>query len=428
MTGTGPDGRNGRAREAILLLSAVALRCGEAVMAGPGDPPVAGITLDSRSVRPGDLFVALPSTDRHESSHGARHVADAVAAGAVAVLTDSVGARLVDRSGLPVPRLVVGDPAVVLGPVAAAVHGDPAADLTLVGVTGTVIVVDDAWGRRLAAESRIPVITLADLSRSIPHPDAADNGDDRSATWHLTGEVGSDDFVLHGPDGDLRLHTPLPGEHNRVNTAVAALLLLQLGVSAEQVVGALAGPVDVPGRMQRLHLGPGAPVAVVDFVHTPDGMARAAAALRHRHAGRPVLTVSAGGDRDAGKRELIGRAAAMSGADVLVVTDDHPRTEDPATIRAAILRGVRGALTELRAARRAEPRVIEVVEGRRRALEVTLSEAGPDGAIGFFGLGPDRFQHIGPHEALVPFVETEEIQAAWDRHSGAAPPPPVASP
>lgn len=559
---TGPDGRSGGAIDHSLRLSELVRAGGDAVLVGQGDPRVTGVAHDSRSVRPGDLFAALPGARRH----GAACAAEAVSAGAVAVLTDAAGARLLDGAGVRVPRLIVEDPAVVLGPVAAAVHGDPGAGLSLIGVTGTngktttthlldaalralgrttgligtvqtrvgprarpsrmttpdapdlqallaamrdegvdvvsmecsshaldqhrlgglvfdvvaftnlsrehldyhgsmedyyaakarlfaperarrgIVVVDDEWGRRLAAEARIPVVTLAggpgqlpagvsgarmsgDGSSAVGSPAAGTStaeastqaGSVDAAMWRVSGTAGSEDFVLSGPDGELRLRTPLPGEHNRVNTAVAALVLLQLGATPDQVVAALGAPVEVPGRMQLLDLGPGAPTAVVDFAHTPDAMAKSAA-LRRRHGGRLVITVSAGGDRDRGKREPIGYAAAMSGADVLVVTDDHPRTEDPAVIRAAVLRGVRAAGQELQTGGRRPPEVIEVGEGRRRALEVALGAAGPGGMVGFFGLGPDRHQHIGPPGTLVPFVETEEIRAAWTRVSRAGDP------
>ncbi len=520
---------------APLRLSVLADLCRASRVGPVTDPVVAGVTHDSRRVRPGDLFAALPGAHLH----GVTRAAEAVAAGAVAVLTDVAGAGR-DAGALGVPVLVVPDPRRELGPVAAAVHGHPGRDLVLLGVTGTngkttttylidaalrrlgrttglvgtvvtrvgdrswrsamttpdapdlqallatmrreaaevvtmecsshalgqhrlgglrfdvvaftnltrehldhhgtmeeyfaakarlftpelaragIVVVDDPWGRRLAAQARIPIVTLAG--------GATGAAEDADADWRVLGEPGDDAFVLSGPAGDLPLRTPLPGEHNRIDTAVAALALLRLGFPPRRVVDALEGPVAVPGRMQSLDLGPGAPTAVVDFAHTPDAVAATAGALRRRTTGRLVVTVSAGGDRDRGKRGPIGEAAVRSGAEVLVLTDDHPRTEDPAAIRADVMRGIRAACAAVRAAGGTPPLVVEVAEGRRRALDVALAAAGPTGTVAFLGLGPDRHQHIGPRGHLVPFVETDEIRAAWARISaGAAEAPAQAS-
>lgn len=112
-----------------LRLSAIAALCGPVRAGASADPEVTGITHDSRAVGPGYLFLALPG----ERRHGAAHAADAVAAGAVAVLTDPSGADRFDLAMLGVPVLVVPDPRLVLGPVAAAVHGHPARDLALPG-------------------------------------------------------------------------------------------------------------------------------------------------------------------------------------------------------------------------------------------------------------------------------------------------------
>lgn len=281
-----------------------------------------------------------------------------------------------------------------------------------------VVVIDDPWGRRLAATTRIPIVTLsaAEPGEAASGASSATTGEHPlTPTWRVHSDPGSDDFTLSGPDTLQSLHSPLPGEHNKINTAVAALILQQLGFTPDRARDLLARDVQVPGRRQCLPLGPGAPTAVVDFAHTPDAVAKAASSLRLRTTGRLVITVSAGGGRDPGKREPIGRAAARSGADVLVVTDDHPRHEDPAAIRAAVLRGVHNGVEELHAQGAPAPRVIEVTQGRRRALEVALAAAGSTGTVGFFGLGPDRHQHIGPPGTLVPFVETEEIAGAWQR-------------
>ena len=122
----------------------------------------------------------------------------------------------------------------------------------------------------------------------------------------------------------------------------------------------------VPGRMEQVDLGQGY-VAVVDYAHSPDAVQRLLAALRPAVPGRVVLVLGAGGDRDRDKRPLMG-AAGAAGADVLLVTDDNPRSEDPAAIRAAVLAGALGV-----------PDRGEVVEvaGRRAAIAEAVRRAGP---------------------------------------------------
>lgn len=264
-----------------------------------------------------------------------------------------------------------------------------------------VIVVDDDAGRRLDGLARrrgLPTVTLG------TRPGA-------TATWHLTGLEGVDEFALHGPRGRMRLRAPLPGEHNRVNTALVALMLMGAGHPLQEVARALDGPVNVPGRMERVNLGPGWPTVLVDFAHTPDATAKSVSALRARTRGRLVVTASSGGDRDTSKRELTGRAVVESGADVVVVTDDNPRSEDPAAIRAAVMRGVNAATQQLRAAGRPVPEVVEVPT-RRDAIRAALELTGPQDTVALYGKGHERWMEIGPPGARVPFVDSDEVRVA----------------
>ncbi|MFE7629027.1 Mur ligase family protein [Kocuria sp. NPDC057446] len=297
-------------------------------------------------------------------------------------------------------------------------HGDMAAYLDAKArlftpgfASRAVVVVDDDGGRRLrdlAAHRGVPVVSLA----GSPGTDAQ---------WHIAGEPGEDAFHLHGPGESLPLRTPLPGEHNRVNTAVAALVLLELGYSSGEVVHALDGPVTVPGRMEHIDLGPGWPGVVVDFVHTPDALRASAAALRARTRGRLVVTASSGGDRDPTKREPAGAAAVDSGADVVLVTDDNPRSEDPAAIRAAVLRGVRRAVAARRSAGLPVPEVHELPT-RQEAIRFALETAGPDGTVALYGKGHEQWTEIGPPGGRVPFVDRDEVLAAAAAISGARKP------
>ena len=224
-----------------------------------------------------------------------------------------------------------------------------------------VVDVDDAAGRRLADRpGRARPVTVSTSDGS---------GSDWTATDVAAAPGGGSTFTLHGPGGQrLAGRVRLPGRFNVANAVLAVALLDAVGVAAETALAGLADTV-VPGRMEPVDGGQPF-VAVVDYAHTPDAVSTALAALRGSTAGRLVTVLGCGGDRDPGKRAAMGSAAA-AGSDVLVVTDDNPRSEDPAAIRAAMLAGTR----EVPEDRRAE--VLEVA-GRRAALAaaVTLARAG----------------------------------------------------
>ncbi|MDO5534090.1 MAG: cyanophycin synthetase, partial [Propionibacteriaceae bacterium] len=139
---------------------------------------------------------------------------------------------------------------------------------------------------------------------------------------------------------------------------------------------------QVPGRMQRVPLRAGAPHAVVDFAHTPQAVAAALGALPR--TGRRIAVLGAGGDRDPSKRGPMGRAAAEH-ADVVLVTDDNPRSEQPAAIRAAVLAGAR------------QVPGVEVIDAgdRRSAIEAALALGGPDDWVAVLGKGHETGQDIG---------------------------------
>jgi UDP-N-acetylmuramoyl-L-alanyl-D-glutamate--2,6-diaminopimelate ligase len=200
-----------------------------------------------------------------------------------------------------------------------------------------VVCVDDDWGRRLAATASVPVTTLSTLGAD--------------ADWRVTDrrvEGSGTEFTITGPDGvAVGGRCPLPGGFNVANTALALVMLVEDGVAPAEAARWLAEACAVPGRMEPVTGAgdPGEPLAVVDYAHSPDAIAAAVRALR---TGRPegagplVVVLGAGGDRDRDKRPLMGAAAATA-ADVVVVTDDNPRSEDPAAIRAAVLAGARDA-------------------------------------------------------------------------------------
>ena len=486
-----------------------------AALAGAAVPPgwsgssewpsavVTGVALRASQVQPGDLFAALPSV-RPGRPHGADFAADALTAGAAAVLTDGAGAARPALAGAHVPVVVHPDPRAALGPLSARIHGDPSTRLAVLGVTGTsgkttttylleaglrmagastgllgtvesrigaerlpssfttpeapelqallaamvergvthlpmevsshalaldrvggtafavgaftnlsqdhldfhgdmdayfaakvllfdgraareVVCVDDEWGRRLAGRTghRNPVtVSLGG-----------------EATWRAV-EVtaapsGTQAFRALGPGGlDLRASVRLPGAFNVTN----ALLALACGhaVGADPVLLARGiGSTEVPGRLQRVDAGQGF-LAVVDYAHKPAAVAALLDAVRAQVPGQVIVVLGCGGDRDRGKRPLMGVEAARR-ADLLVVTDDNPRTEDPAAIRAAMLAGARQVT-------RGE--VLEIGD-RAAAIARALAAARPGDAVVVAGKGHETGQDVG--DVTHPFSDAEVL-------------------
>jgi UDP-N-acetylmuramoyl-L-alanyl-D-glutamate--2,6-diaminopimelate ligase len=143
---------------------------------------------------------------------------------------------------------------------------------------------------------------------------------------------------------DGRVHTvrlPLVGAYQASNALVAAGLCIAAGESADEVLAALEHLQGAPGRLQRIGTGPNGGEAYVDYAHTPDGLETVLKALRPHVRGKLIVVFGAGGDRDRTKRPLMGAIAARF-ADVAIVTDDNPRSEAPAAIRAEVMAGVSG--------------------------------------------------------------------------------------
>ena len=224
-----------------------------------------------------------------------------------------------------------------------------------------VVVVDDEWGRRLARQAPIPV------ERVSTH--AADPQD---AEWTVTeAQIGLDgvgsSFVLRGPDGvHHAASSPLPGLVNVSNAALAIVLAHAGGIDLDVAIGAVARAHAIPGRMERVvERGCGLPLCLVDYAHTPDALVLALEAVRPITPGRLIIVLGSDGDRDRGKRPIMGQIAARL-ADVLVVTDENPRSEEPASIRRAILDGVLAERPDGHDVHEVEPRAAAV----RRALEL----------------------------------------------------------
>jgi UDP-N-acetylmuramoyl-L-alanyl-D-glutamate--2,6-diaminopimelate ligase len=191
-----------------------------------------------------------------------------------------------------------------------------------------IVNVDDPYGRRLADE----------------WPESVTFGIDNDAQYRATdvrtGFTGSD-CTFRTPDGDVAVHVPLPGRFNVANALGAWAAARSLGAPVEVLARALPAAARVPGRFEPV--AEGQPFAVlVDYAHTPDSLENVLRAARELADGRVIAVFGAGGDRDRGKRPLMGEIGARL-ADVCLVTSDNPRSEDPEAIIAEIVAGTGGA-------------------------------------------------------------------------------------
>ncbi|MBN8882707.1 MAG: UDP-N-acetylmuramoyl-L-alanyl-D-glutamate--2,6-diaminopimelate ligase, partial [Salana multivorans] len=249
-----------------------------------------------------------------------------------------------------------------------------------------VVVVDDEWGARLARTSPIPVTTV-----STHVGDASEAA--VAADWRvLQADIGLDGvgstFQLRGPDGAVHeAHSPLPGLVNVTNAATAIATAVASGVAVDVAIDAVASASAIPGRMERVvERGHGLPLCIVDYAHTPDALVYALEAVRPITPGRLVAVLGSDGDRDQGKRPMLGEIAARL-ADVVVVTDENPRSEEPGAIRAAILEGARQVRPDL-------ADVVEVTTSRADALRRAVGMAGEGDTVIVTGKGHEPTQEI----------------------------------
>lgn len=215
--------------------------------------------------------------------------------------------------------------------------------------------------------------------------------------------------TLRTPRGDVPLASPLVGAHNVENLLCAAGLALALGLRPEAVARGLASSRGAPGRLERID-GPGFPV-FVDYAHTDDALVRVQEALRALGPRRLVTVFGCGGDRDRGKRPLMGEAAGRL-ADLAVVTSDNPRTEDPLRIIGEIVPGLeRAGRRRLSAAEAVAGEAGYVVEpDRRAALELAVACAREGDAVLVAGKGHEDYQLVGVERRR--FDDREEARRA----------------
>jgi UDP-N-acetylmuramoyl-L-alanyl-D-glutamate--2,6-diaminopimelate ligase len=235
--------------------------------------------------------------------------------------------------------------------------------------------VDDEHGRRLVRQATVPVRTFSALGA---------DADWRASDVRL--EATGSQFTVHAPDGSTtRARVPLTGDFNVANALCALAALVEAGFDLDAVAEGLASSSGVPGRLEQVDAGQSF-LVVVDYAHKPDAVTAALNALRPLTAGRLLVVLGAGGDRDPGKRPLMGEVAARL-ADVLVVTDDNPRSEDPAGIRAAVLEGAARVPPDGRA---------EVHEegDRRAAIRLAVSLALEGDTVVVAGKGHETGQEV----------------------------------
>lgn len=235
-----------------------------------------------------------------------------------------------------------------------------------------VINVDDAYGRRLCSVSGGHVVTYAIEQEA-----------DFRATDIVLGPDGTT-FTVLWRGGQVPVRLKLVGQFNVYNALAAFAVGVTEGFPVAQVVSALESVVAVPGRFERVDVGQDF-VVVVDYAHTPDGLENILRAARAQTAGRVIVVFGCGGDRDPGKRPVMGEIAARL-ADFTVITSDNPRTEDPRKIIAAIEAGYRRA---------GRPDSYAVEPDRRKAIALALLKAQPGDIVVLAGKGHEDYQIIG---------------------------------
>ena len=258
--------------------------------------------------------------------------------------------------------------------------------------------IDDEHGRRLLREAAIPMTTYA------VDPAHVADADWRAVDVEPT--PSGSRFVVEGPGGPRRDRDPGARAPSTSPTRCArSPRSPRPGSTRPLVAEALARVSGVPGRLERVDAGQDF-LAVVDYAHKPDAVEAALRSLRERTDGRLIVVIGAGGDRDRGKRPLMGEVAARL-ADVLVVTDDNPRSEDPAAIRAELWPGPPTSSRAPRSTRRATA---------ARPSGAAVAQAGPGDTVVVAGKGHETGQEIAG--VVHPFDDRVELRAALEARPG----------
>ena len=248
---------------------------------------------------------------------------------------------------------------------------------------GAVIDADGGWAGKVEALARargLAVSTTGEQGATL-----------RLARATPAGDATLLDIVHDGASHEIKL--PLVGAFQAANALVAAGLCIATGAAARDVFAALAALEGAPGRLERVAEKNGAPI-LVDYAHKPDALEKALAALRPYARGKLIVVFGCGGDRDPGKRPIMGEIATRL-ADVVIVTDDNPRSEEPARIRAAIIA--------------AAPAAIEIGD-RGRAIAHGIAMTGPGDVLVIAGKGHETGQVVGGR--TLPFSDHDAVRAA----------------
>ncbi|WP_078281476.1 UDP-N-acetylmuramoyl-L-alanyl-D-glutamate--2,6-diaminopimelate ligase [Mycobacteroides franklinii] len=255
-----------------------------------------------------------------------------------------------------------------------------------------VICVDDDAGQAMAALAREAGPGVVTVSSH------AGGAADWTCSGVAVGHDGGQRFVANGPAHSIELAIALPGHYNVANCLVAVAILEILGVSAATAAPGIA-PAGVPGRMEAVVAGQPF-LAVVDYAHKPGALRAVLESLRAHRGGRLAVVFGAGGNRDRGKRADMGEVAGEL-ADLVVVTDDNPRNEEPAAIRSEIISGTAGSDAE----------VIEIGD-RRAAIDFATLWARPGDTVLIAGKGHESGQKTG--DVTVPFDDRVELRSALE--------------
>ncbi|MFG3049776.1 UDP-N-acetylmuramoyl-L-alanyl-D-glutamate--2,6-diaminopimelate ligase [Kitasatospora sp. NPDC048239] len=262
-----------------------------------------------------------------------------------------------------------------------------------------VVNLDDAYGRRLAAEAKIPITSFSATGAPEAHWRAVDV---------QLGPVGSTFRVL-GPDGaEADASVPLPGPFNVANALAAITLLVTAGLPLEQAVAGIAAVPGVPGRLERVDAGQPF-VAVVDYAHKPDALQAVLGSLREVTKGRLHVVVGCGGDRDPHKRGPMGAIAARL-ADTALLTSDNPRSEDQLAILATMLTGA-ASVPE------AERGAVLVVPDRAEAIGLAVARAQAGDTVLVAGKGHELGQYV--RDEIRPFDDREVLRESIVRTTAA---------
>jgi len=248
-----------------------------------------------------------------------------------------------------------------------------------------VICVDDEWGMRLAAQCELPTVTYGSMGFGQWRPQEI-----------KTSASGATSFVAVGPVDSFEVSLNIPGDFNIANSLAAIAVGDILNLSKSSIVETLAS-VSVAGRLERVHSGQDF-VALVDYAHTPDAVDRVLQVARNCASGRVIAVLGCGGDRDSTKRGPMGLAAAAA-ADVVVVTDDNPRTEDPAVIRSAVIAGATDGTAE----------IVEI-GNRLQAIHHACKIAQPGDCVIILGKGHELGQDV--NGVISPFDDRNVLAEA----------------